>query len=60
MREIDCLPDWLMVGLSEEEDQPTEKQAGPRSLWQRVDAGDMSVLVRSAKKKRSIPIRRLV
>lgn len=60
MRESDRLPDWLIDGLLEEEGEQTEKQAGPKSLWQRVDARNMSVLVRSARKKSSVPIRRLV
>lgn len=60
MREADRLPDWLVDGLIEEEDKHTEKQAGPKFLWQKVDTGGRSMLVRSAEKKRSIPIRRLV
>lgn len=60
MRETDRLPDWLVDGLIEEEDKQTEKQAGPKFLWQRTDIGSTSMLVRSAKKKGSIPIRRLV
>ncbi len=58
MRLTDRLPAWLVEGLIEEEDGQPKKQAGPKSLWQKVDTGDISVLVRSAKKKRSMPIRR--
>lgn len=58
MRFTDHLPAWLVEGLTEEEDAQPKKQAGPKSLWQKIDAGGTSVLVRSAKKKSSMPIRR--
>ena len=60
MREADRLPDWLVEGLVEEEDEQTTKQASPKSLWQRVDTGNTHMLVRSAKKKSGMPIRRLI
>lgn len=60
MREVDLLPDWLVEGLVEaEQDEKGTKQGGPEGLWQKVDAKGKSILVRSAKKKVSVPIRRV-
>jgi hypothetical protein len=61
MRDVDLIPDWLTEGLVEtEKDKEKERQGGVDQLWQKVDVGDVSMIVRAAKRKSSsIPVRRV-
>lgn len=63
MREVDPIPNWLtngLVAVEKKEEGKEQKQGGPERLWQKVDTGGQSMLVRSAnKQKRSIPVRRV-
>jgi len=55
MREIDIVPDYLVVGLlrpeksGEDSDRTAEQEVD--SIWQRVDVGNMPVIVRSANRR---------
>lgn len=62
MLETARIPDWLVDGLveAESDDGKKEKQGGPSKLWQKVDADGSPVIMRSARKTSSIPIRRVI
>ena len=55
MREIDIVPDYLVKGLlrpeksGEDSDRTAEQEVN--SIWQRVDVGNMPVIVRSANRR---------
>jgi len=59
MREVDLLPDWLVEGLVEADEEEQKKHGGPERLWRKVDVGGRAAIVRSARKRGSVPIRRV-
>jgi len=57
MREIDIVPDYLVAGLleSEKSDEDSDRMAEQEvnSIWQRVDVGNMPVIIRLANRRKS-------
>lgn len=60
-REVDIIPDYLVLGLLEsknsEEDGDRTAEQERSSIWEHVTVGDIPVIVRSAN-RRSLRVRR--
>ena len=55
MREVDIIPDYLVMGLLEsknsDEDSDRTAEQERSSIWERVTVGDIPVIVRSANRR---------